>query len=102
MGNNKKVNTPFGVFDALSPLSYHLNPVGFKYDIVTDIVKIDNFLFSDEDFMSLPLRIIDRESYIVPDDWLLSEDEHKYITSISVTEESCKALEYKFNAFLGI
>lgn len=81
-----KSNTPYGLFDCRSPLSYHLNPVGFDFDIVTDIEKIELPLYSEEDYISLPLEIIGCDSCIVPVHWDASEEEKSYIRSITVTE----------------
>ena len=81
--------TPYGEFDCRSPLSYHLNPLGFHRETIE---KYDNMVVSVEDFTSLPVKIIDKNSPVSPM-WSLSEEEKAYIDSITVTEESCRALE---------
>ena len=92
--NSKVVTNSYGEFDCLSPLAYQLNPVGFTHEIVSDLTKLASYNQSfEQDFISLPLQIINKESNVVPV-WNLNANQKSYIKSITVTEKSCKALEY--------
>ena len=88
----EKLNTPYDIFDCRSPLAYHLNPVGFNHEIVTDLLKFDSCNYTIENFVELPLRFIAKDSLIIPD-WQLSDEEQIYLSSISVTKDSCRDLE---------
>ena len=89
-----KINTPYGMFDVGSPLSFHLNPVDFTTKIVTNIDHIDTPLYTEHDFLNLPFRFINKKNPVIPRHWQLSSDEWSYFDSIRVTKESCQALEY--------
>ena len=87
-------STPFGPFNLKSPLSYHLNPIPFHINVVSNLEKLDNFQFSEEEFINVPMKIIAVDSEVTPSDWVLSSAEKHYLQSITVTEKSCRDLEY--------
>ena len=92
--NSKLVTNSFGQFDALSPLGYQLNPVGFVHEIITDLTKLQfyNQTFED-DYVNLPCQFISKGSGVIPI-WKLNDDQSKYIKSITVkNEDSCYRLE---------
>ena len=76
-----------------SSLSYQIQPLPFDLEIVTDIEKFESFVYTYEDFVDLPLRFFVPESDMIPSDWSLDDLEREYISSITLTNDSCKRLE---------
>ena len=91
--NTKTVSTTYGEFFFGSSLSYQLQPLPFDLEIVTDIEKFESFVYTYEDFVDLPLRFFVPESDMIPSDWSLDDLEREYISSITLTNDSCKRLE---------
>ena len=56
--DGKKVNTRHGMFQIGSPLSFHLNPVGFTTNIITNIPELSMSPFTTYKLPKLPLRFI--------------------------------------------
>ena len=56
----KKINTPHGMFDIDSPLSFHLNPVGFTTNIITNINAKHEPVYTTHEFVNLPINIFDK------------------------------------------
>ena len=71
-------NTPFvtcvppppryGMFHIGSPLSFHLNPVGFTTNIITNITKQNTPELTLHEFVSLPLNFIKNDEALEPRD----------------------------------
>lgn len=87
-------NTPYGTFDLTSPLSYHLNPIPFHLNVVSNLERISDAQYCEEEFVEVPLRIISADSNVVPIDWVLTPSEKSYLESITVIEKTCRNLEY--------
>ena len=49
-----------------SPLSFHLNPVGFSFKIETNINKIENPVYTAHEYTEMPLKSIRDENENVP------------------------------------
>ena len=52
--NGKKVNTLYGMFQIGSPLSFHLNPVGFTTNIIKNIPELSMSPFTTHELPKLP------------------------------------------------
>lgn len=91
--NQEEINTKFGQFVVGSPLSFHLNPVGFTTKVETNINKIKNPLYSEHDYTELPLLFIKDENELVPKDWVNTPTEQNYLNSIKISREKCRLLE---------
>ena len=91
--DGKKVNTRYGMFPIGSPLSFHLNPVEFTTDIITNIPKLSMSPFTTHELPKLPLRFIGEEHDVVPKNWVLTEDERAFLATIKVTEQNSYVLE---------
>lgn len=55
---NETINTRYGQFLVGSPLSFHLSPVGFCTNILTNITKIEMPNYTIHQFQKLPLYFI--------------------------------------------
>ena len=91
--NTKTVRTSYGDFFFGSSLSHQLHPLPFDLEIVTDIERFESSVYTYENFVDLPLRFFVPESDMIPSNWSLNDLERKYISSITVTNDSCKLLE---------
>ena len=91
--DGKKVNTRYGMFQIGSPLSFHLNPVGFTTNIITNIPKLSMSPFTTHELPKLPLRFISEEHDVVPKNWVLTGDERAFLATIKVTEQNSYVLE---------
>ena len=90
--DGKKVNTRYGMFQIGSPLSFHLNPVGFTINIITNIPELSMSSFTTHELPKLPLRFIS-ENDVVSKNWVLTEDERAFLATIKVTEQNSYVLE---------
>ena len=90
--DGKKENTRYGIFQIGSPLSFYLNPVGFTINIITNIPELSMSSFTTHELPKLPLRFISEEN-VVPKNWVLTEDERAFLTTIKVTEQNSYVLE---------
>ena len=70
--DGKKVNTRYGMFQIGSPLSFHLNPVGFTTNIITNIPELSMSPFTTHELPKLPLSFISEEHGVVPKNWVLT------------------------------
>ena len=52
--DGKKVNTRYGIFQIGSPLFFHLNPVGFTTNIITNIPELCMSPFTTHELPKLP------------------------------------------------
>ena len=84
--DGKKVNTRYGMFQIDSPLSFHLNPVGFTTNIITNIPELSMSPFTTHELPKLPLSFISEEHDVVPKNWVLAGDERAFLATIKVTE----------------
>ena len=91
--DGKKINTHYGVFQIGSPLSFHLNPVGFTTNIITNIPELSMSLFTTHELPILPLSFISDEHDFIPKNWVLTEDERAFLTTMQVTKENSYVLE---------
>ena len=82
--DGKKVNTRYGMFQIGSPLSFHLNPVGFTTNIITNIPELSMSPFTTHELPKLPLSFISEEHDVVPKNWVLTEDERAFLATIKV------------------
>ena len=64
----KKVNTRYGMVQVGSPLSFHLNPVGFATNIITNIPELSMFLYTTNESPKLLLSFISEEHDVFPKD----------------------------------
>ena len=80
-------------FQICSPLSFHLNPVGFTTNIITNIPELSMSPFTTHELPKLPLRFISEEHDVVPKNWVLTEDERAFLATIKVTEQNSYVLE---------
>ena len=76
-----------------SPLSFHLNPVEFSTNIITNIPELSMSLFTTHELPKLPLRFINEKNDVVPKNWVLTEDERAFLATIKVTEQNSYVLE---------
>ena len=53
--DGKKVNISYGMFQIGSPLSFHLDPVGFATNIMTNIPELSMSRFTTHELPKLPL-----------------------------------------------
>ena len=93
--DGKKVNTRYGMFQIGSPLSFHLNPVGFTTNIITNIPELSMSPFTTHELPKLPLSFISEEHDVVPKNWVLTGDERAFLATIKVTEQNAYVLEQK-------
>ena len=91
--DGKKVNTRYGMFQIGSPLSFHLNPVGFTTNIITNIPELSMSPFTTHELPKLPLSFISEEHDVVPKNWVLTEDERAFLATIKFTEQNSYVLE---------
>ena len=84
--DGKKENTRYGMFQIGSPLSFHLNPVGFTINIITNIPELSMSSFTTHELPKLPLSFISEEDDVVPKNRVLTEDERAFLATIKVTE----------------
>ena len=91
--DGKKENTRYGMFQIGSPLSFHLNPVGFTTNIITNIPELSMSPFTTHELPKLPLSFISEEHDVVPKNWVLTEDERAFLATIKVTEQNSYVLE---------
>ena len=91
--DGKKVNTRYGMFQIGSPLSFHLNPVGFTTNIITNIPELSMSPFTTHELPKLPPSFISEEHDVVPNNWILTEDERAFLATIKVTEQNLYVLE---------
>ena len=82
------MNARYGMFQIGSPLSFHLNPVGFTINITTNIPELSISSFTIHEFPKLPLGFISKEHDVVPKNWVLTEDERTFLITMQVTEEN--------------
>ena len=80
-------------FQICSPLSFHLNPVGFTTNIITNIPELYMSPFTTHELPKLPLSFISEEHDVVPKNWVLTEDERAFLATIKVTEQNSYVLE---------
>ena len=80
-------------FQICSPLSFHLNPVGFTTNIITNIPELSMSPFTTHELPKLPLSFISEEHDVVPKNWVLTEDERAFLATIKVTEQNSYVLE---------
>ena len=90
--DGKKVNTRYGMFQIGSPLSFHLNPVGFTTNIITNIPELSMSPFTTHKLPKLPVSFISEE-HVVPKNWVLTEDERAFLATIKVTEQNSYVLK---------
>ena len=93
--DGKKVNTCYGIFQIGSPLFFHLNPVGFTTNIITNIPELYMSPFTTHELPKLPLSFISEEHDVVPKNWVLAGDERAFLATIKVTEQNAYVLEQK-------
>ena len=67
--DGKKENTRYAIFQVGSPLSFHLNPVGFTINIITNIFELSMSSFTTHELPNLPLRFISEENDVDPKNW---------------------------------
>ena len=92
--DGKKVNTRYGMFQIGSPLSFHLNPVGFTTNIITNIPELSMSPFTTHELPKLPpLCFISEEHDVFPKNWVLTEDERAFLATVNVTEQNSYVLE---------
>ena len=87
------VNTNYDMHRIGSPLLFHLNPVGFSSNIITNIPELSMFPFTTHELPKLLLSFISEERDVVPKNWVLTEDERVFLATIQVTEENPCVLE---------
>ena len=80
-------------FQICSPLSFHLNPVGFTTNIITNIPELSMSPFTTHELPKLPLSFISEEHDVVPKNWVLTEDERAFLATIQATEQNSYVLE---------
>ena len=91
--NVKLINTIHGEFLAESPLSYHLNPIGYDFEIKTNIPKLNQAPPHTQHLpVQLPFSFFQVDCEVIPH-WELSDESKNYIESISVTNEESILLE---------
>ena len=81
------------MFQVGSPLSFHLNPVGFTTNITTNIPELSMSPFTTLELPKLPLSFISEEHDNIPRNWVLTEDERASLATVQVTEEKSCVLE---------
>ena len=91
--DGKKENTRYGIFQIGSPLSFHLNQVGFNINIIINIPELSMCSFTTHELPKLPLRFISEENDVVPKNWILTEDERAFLATIKATEQNSYVLE---------
>ena len=89
----KKVNTRYGMVQIGSPLSFHLNPVGFATNIITNISELSMSSYTTNESPKLLLSFVSEEHDVFPKDWVLTENERAFVPTIQVTEENWYVLE---------
>ena len=82
------MNARYGMFQIGSPLSFHLNPVGFTTNITTNIPELSISSFTIHEFPKLPLGFISKEHDVVPKNWVLTEHERTFLITMQVTKEN--------------
>ena len=80
--DEKKVNTRYGMLQIGSPLSLHLNPVGFTTNIITNIRELSIPPFTTHKLPKLHLSFISEENDVFPKNWVLPEDERAFLATI--------------------
>ena len=80
-------------FQICSPLSFHLNSVGFTNNIIKNIPELSMSPFTTHELPKLPLSFISEEHDVVPKNWVLTEDERAFLATIKVTEQNSYVLE---------
>ena len=89
----KLTNTRYGRFMSNSPLSYQLNPLGYDFEITTNILKNSQFPTpSQHHSVQLPFRFFSSNCEIIPD-WNLSDESKNYIQSLELSNEESILLE---------
>ena len=81
------------MFQIGSPLSFHLNPVGFTTNIITNIPELSMSPCTTHELPKLPVSFISEEHDNIPKNWVLTEDERAFLATIQVTEENSCVLE---------
>ena len=81
------------MFQIESLLSFHLNPVGFTANIITNIPELTTSPFNTHELPKLPLSFISEEHDVVPKNWVLTEDERAFLSTIKVTKQNSYVLE---------
>ena len=91
--NVKLTNTRYGTFMSNSPLSYQLNPLGYDFEIKTNIPKNNEFPSPTQHCpVQLPFRFFSVNCEIIPD-WELSNESKNYIESITISNKESILLE---------
>ena len=62
----KMQNTMHGQFIVGSPLSFHLNPIEHATKIKSNIVSVENSLYTEHKYQALPRCFINEKLAIVP------------------------------------
>ena len=68
------------MFQVGSHLSFDVNLVGFTTNIIPNIPEIS--------MSSLPLSFTTEKHAVAPKNWVLSEDERAFLSTIQVTQEN--------------
>ena len=87
------INTRYGEFVIGSPLSFHLNTIGFATKVETNIMKLDNPVYTVHEYTQLPLKFIDYDHETVPKNWVNTSAEESYLTTIRISDENSRLLE---------
>ena len=92
--NSTKIrNTTYGRFIVGSPLSFHLNSIENTTKIKSNIVSIENPLYTEHEYQALPRFFIDEKLAIVPKNWQLNSSEKNHLDSINIINEKSILLE---------
>ena len=82
--DGKKVNTRYVMFQIGSLLSFHLNPVGFTSNFITNILDLSMSSFTTHELPKLPQSFISEEHDVVPKNWVLTENQRGFLATIQV------------------
>ena len=82
--DGKKVNTRYVMFQIGLLLSFHLNPVGFTSNFITNILDLSMSSFTTHELPKLPQSFISEEHDVVPKNWVLTEDQRGFLATIQV------------------
>ena len=80
------------MFQIGSPLSYHLNPVGFTTNSMTNIPELSMSPFTIHELPKLPLSFISDKNDVpnVPKNSVLTEDERAFLATVQITEQNSR------------
>ena len=78
----KRKNTHYSLFEIVSSLFFHLNPVGFTTNMLTNIPDLCMSSLTTRELLKLPLSFISKENDVIRKNWVLSEDEGAFLATI--------------------